>query len=208
MTLRSAVLLVLSFCCFASTGFTEGDPKGDKMTEKATFAGGCFWCMQPAFDKLEGVLSTTVGYAGGAEKNPTYHEVSAGKTGHAEVIQVAYDPEKISYESLLKVFWHNVDPTVKNRQFCDVGKQYRTAVFYHNENQKLLVEKSKKEILEKALIKGDIHTEIAPFTEFYPGEEYHQKYYQKNPVRYNSYRTGCGRDRRLAELWGKDATGH
>jgi peptide-methionine (S)-S-oxide reductase len=176
--------------------------------EVATFAGGCFWCMEAPFDKLPGVLSVTVGYTGGHVKNPTYEQVSAGGTGHAESVQIVYDPGKISYEKLLDIFWRNIDPTVKDRQFCDIGSQYRSAIFYHNEEQKALAQKSKEALEKNKPFKGPIVTEITPASEFYPAEEYHQHYYKKNPIRYKYYRYGCGRDRRLEELWGKEAGGH
>jgi len=175
-----------------------------KQYATATFAGGCFWCMQPPFDKLEGVVSTTAGYTGGTKKNPTYEEVSAGGTGHAESVEVRYDPVRISYARLLEVFWHNVDPLAVNRQFCDTGNQYRTAIFYHDETQRRLAEESKA-ALEKA--RGwKVTTGIVPAGPFYPAEEDHQSYYKKNPVRYDFYRWNCGRDARLKELWG--SSGH
>lgn len=170
---------------------------------KATFAGGCFWCMEPPFDKLEGVISTTSGYTGGHKKNPTYKEVSAGGTGHTESVHIIYDPAKITYTRLLEVFWHNIDPITPNGQFCDMGSQYRTAIFYHDETQKQLAEESKKGLEESKRFKNPIVTEITSVSEFYPAEEYHQNYYQKNPVRYKYYRYNCGRDQRLQELWGK-----
>jgi len=176
-------------------------------TAIATFAGGCFWCMQPPFEKLDGVLSTTVGYTGGHTKNPTYHEVSAGGTGHAESIQIVYDPAKISYTKLLDVFWHNVDPLTADGQFCDHGDQYRTAIFYHDETQRRLAEESKRQLEESKRFDSPIVTEIVPATEFYPAEEYHQKYHEKNPVRYEYYRWNCGRDHRLKQLWGDAAGG-
>jgi peptide-methionine (S)-S-oxide reductase len=176
--------------------------------EVATFAGGCFWCMEAPFDKLPGVISVTVGYTGGHVKNPTYEQVSAGGTGHAESVQIVYDPGKISYEKLLDIFWHNIDPTVKDRQFCDIGSQYRSAIFYHNEEQKVLAQKSKEALEKSKPFKGPIVTEITPASEFYPAEEYHQHYYKKNPIRYKYYRYGCGRDQRLEQLWGKAAGGH
>lgn len=182
--------------------YGETDQTDDRLA-KATFAGGCFWCMEPPFDKLEGVISTTAGYTGGHEKDPTYQEVSAGGTGHAEAVQVVYDPEKISYSKLLEVFWHNIDPITPNRQFCDVGSQYRTAIFYHNEEQQRLAEQSKEELEESDRITQPIVTEIVPAEEFYVAEDYHQDYYQKNPLRYRFYRYSCGRDQRLEELWGK-----
>jgi peptide-methionine (S)-S-oxide reductase len=170
----------------------------------ATFAGGCFWCMEPPYDKLEGVVSTTSGYMGGSVKNPTYGDVSNGTTGHTEVVQVVYDPSKVTYQKLLEVFWRNIDPTVKDRQFCDSGTQYRTAIFVHTDEQKKLAENSKALLQMTKPFKDPIVTPIAAAPEFWPAEEYHQDYYIKNPVRYNYYRTGCGRDARLKALWGAD----
>jgi peptide-methionine (S)-S-oxide reductase len=175
--------------------------------EKATFAGGCFWCMEPAFDKIPGVVSVTAGYTGGHKKDPTYEEVSAGGTGHAESVEVIYDPSKVTYEELLTVFWHTIDPTTKDRQFCDSGHQYRSAIFYHNEEQHRLALLSKERLEKTKTFKEPIVTEIVKSSEFYPAEEYHQHYYQKNPIRYKFYRYRCGRDQRLKELWG-DAAGH
>jgi peptide-methionine (S)-S-oxide reductase len=165
---------------------------------KATFAGGCFWCMEGAFDHLPGVTSVTSGYAGGQVRNPTYEEVSAGGTGHRESVQVVYDPRRIGYAQLLDAFWHNIDPTDNTGQFCDKGPQYRSAIFYHDEAQKRLAEES-KQALEKRF---RVATDILPASEFYSAEEYHQHYYKKNPVRYRFYRFNCGRDQRLAEVWG------
>ena len=193
MILASTV--AVAYGASQSTGPTE--------TAKATFAGGCFWCMEPPFDKLDGVSSTISGYAGGKKKNPTYEEVSAGNTGHAEVVQITYDPKKITYEKLLEVFWRNVDPLAPNRQFCDIGSQYRTAIFYHDETQKRLAEESKKALSKR--FKEPIVTEIVAASEFYPAEEYHQDYYTKNPLRYKYYRYSCGRDQRLEALWGPAA---
>lgn len=170
---------------------------------KATFAGGCFWCMEPPFDKLDGVISTTSGYTGGKKLNPTYREVSDGGTGHAEVVQILYDPAKISYEKLLEVFWRNIDPTVKDQQFCDHGSQYRTAIFYHGEQQKKAAEAAKTELMKSRPFEGDIVTEVTMASTFYPAEDYHQDYYIKNPVKYKFYRFNCGRDARLKELWGQ-----
>jgi peptide-methionine (S)-S-oxide reductase len=175
--------------------------------EKATFAGGCFWCMEPPFDKLDGVVSTTSGYTGGTKVDPTYHEVSAGGTGHAEAVEITYDPKKVSYEELLEVFWHNVDPTDAGGQFCDRGNQYTSEIFYHNDEQKRLAEASKAALEKSKPFKQPIVTKIVAATTFYPAEDYHQNYYMKNPVRYKVYRFGCGRDKRLKELWGKEA-GH
>ena len=173
---------------------------------KATFAGGCFWCMEGPFDELEGVLSTTSGYIAGHKKNPTYEEVSAGTTGHTEAVQVVYDPKKITYQKLLDVFWVNIDPTVKDRQFCDHGSQYRSGIFYHNAEQQQLAEASKKQLEKDKPFDGMIVTEITEATEFYPAEDYHQDYYIKNPIRYKYYRYSCGRDQRLQELWGNRAS--
>jgi len=190
---------------FAAAACTPGGAgvASAQVLEKATFAGGCFWCMEPAFDKLEGVKSVVSGYTGGRKPNPTYEEVSAGTTGHAESIEITYDPAVISYSRLLEVFWRNIDPTVKDRQFCDVGTQYRSAIFYHGEEQERLAEASKRTLEQSRRFPGPIYTEISPATTFYPAEEYHQKYYAKNPIRYKYYRYGCGRDQRLKELWGK-----
>lgn len=170
--------------------------------EKATFAGGCFWCMEPPFDKLDGVIFTTSGYSGGHQVNPTYEQVSAGGTGHAEAVQIVYDPGRISYEKLLEVFWRNVDPTTRDGQFCDHGQQYRTAIFYHNDKQRELAERSKEALDKTKPFKEPIVTEITPASVFYPAEEYHQDFYKKNPLRYKFYRYNCGRDQRLEQLWG------
>ena len=172
-------------------------------TAKATFAGGCFWCMEPPYDKLPGVLSTTSGYIGGKTKNPTYEQVTTGTTGHAEAVEVEYDPSKVTYAQLLDVFWRNIDPTQKNGQFCDHGSQYRTAIFYHGPEQQKLAEASKAALIKNKPFKGEIVTEIVPAGEFYRAEEYHQDFYKKNPTRYKFYRAGCGRDARLQQLWGK-----
>ena len=172
---------------------------------RATFAGGCFWCMEAPFDKVPGVVSTTSGYAGGRVRNPTYEQVSEGSTGHTEVLQVAYDPAKVSYEHLVEVFWRNVDPTDRGGQFCDRGRQYRTGIFYEGGAQKRAAEASKRAPEASGRLKKPVVTEIVPLEAFYPAEEYHQDFYKKSPVRYTSYRAGCGRDRRLEELWGKEA---
>jgi peptide-methionine (S)-S-oxide reductase len=182
-------------------GSESGAPESGE-TAVATFAGGCFWCMEPPFDKLDGVISTTSGYTGGEKKDPTYQEVSSGSTGHAEALQVKYDPTRISYEKLLEVFWHNIDPTVKDRQFCDWGNQYRTGIFYHNEEQHQAALASLEELKKTKPFSEPIVTEIVPASTFYPAEEYHQDFYKKNPIRYKTYRLGCGRDARLQELWG------
>jgi len=186
----------------ASRDSTKGNVSEETL-EKATFAGGCFWCMEPAFDKLKGVISTTSGYTGGEEKNPSYEEVSSGSTGHLEAIEILYDPSKVSYVQLLDVFWKNVDPTQGNGQFVDIGPQYRTAIFYHNEDQKRSAEESKRKLEDSGKFSKRIVTEIRPAMEFYKAEDYHQDYYSKNPVRYKSYRSGSGRDQFLGETWGK-----
>ena len=173
----------------------------------ATFAGGCFWCMEPPFDKVPGVTATISGYTGGRKVNPTYQEVSSGTTGHAEAVQVVYDPKKVSYEKLLEVFWVNIDPTVKDRQFCDSGNQYRTAIFYHDEAQRKAAEASRAALEKSRPFREAIVTPIEMAGAFYPAEDYHQDYYRKNPVRYQLYRSGCGRDARLKQLWG-DRAGH
>jgi peptide-methionine (S)-S-oxide reductase len=166
----------------------------------ATFAGGCFWCVESDFDHVKGVLSTTSGYTGGHVKNPTYHQVSAGGTGHAESVEIVYDPSKVTYAQLLNHFWHTVDPTVKDRQFCDVGHQYRTAIFVHNDEQRKLAEASKKKV--EAELKVPIYTEIVAAGPFYKAEGYHQDYYKKSPVQYKFYRWNCGRDQRIKQIWG------
>ena len=171
---------------------------GDVST--AMFAGGCFWCMQPPFDAVPGVVSTTVGYTGGHVEHPTYEQVSAGGTGHAESIQVVFDPAKVTYRQLLDVFWRNVDPTTRDRQFCDVGHQYRTAIFFHDDEQRREADASRDAVAKR--LGQPVVTEIVPAGAFYPAEDYHQEYYRKNPVRYRFYRYTCGRDRRLAEVWG------
>ncbi|GAB4267521.1 MAG: peptide-methionine (S)-S-oxide reductase MsrA [Deferrisomatales bacterium] len=170
--------------------------------ERATFAGGCFWCMEPPFEDLPGVESVTVGYTGGHQANPTYEQVSAGGTGHAEAVEIRFDPGRVSYRELLEVYWRNVDPTTPDRQFCDVGSQYRTAIFYHSEEQRRLAEASKAALEASGRLPAPVVTQIEPAGPFYPAEDYHQGYHRKNPLRYRFYRLGCGRDRRLKELWG------
>jgi peptide-methionine (S)-S-oxide reductase len=201
------VVLILGWAWFGRGSGAEEKPapRGAGLA-KATFAGGCFWCMEPPYDVLPGVVSTTSGssgYIGGHKADPTYAEVSSGGTGHTEAVEVLYDPAKISYERLLDVFWRNVDPTVRDRQFCDTGSQYRTGIFFHDETQKRLAEQSKHALEKSKPFKETIVTEIVPAGRFYPAEEYHQDYYKKNPLRYKFYRTSCGRDRRLEQLWGK-----
>jgi peptide-methionine (S)-S-oxide reductase len=204
LQLRHKTMLVFVLA-MAFSGSAYADDKTDSAgaeTEKATFAGGCFWCMEPPFDKLEGVISTTSGYTGGQVKDPSYKQVSAGGTGHAEAVQIIYDPDRITYEELLEVFWRNIDPTTSDRQFCDKGDQYRSAIFYHNESQRRAAEQSKEKLKQSKPFDAPIVTEITAITQFYPAEDYHQDYYQKNPLRYKFYRYSCGRDQRLEELWG------
>lgn len=174
----------------------------EQYLEKATLAGGCFWCMQPPFDALDGVAATIAGYAGGDIDNPTYEQVSSGKTGHAEVIQVTYDKRKISYKEILDVFWKQIDPTTSNRQFVDEGSQYRTAIFYHNEEQRQIAEESKRELNSSGVFSSPIVTEIEPLKAFYPAEDYHQEYYRHNPTRYNFYHHNSGREQFLNKVWG------
>jgi peptide-methionine (S)-S-oxide reductase len=176
---------------------------GNGDTAYATFAGGCFWCIEADFEKIEGVLSVTSGYTGGEIANPNYKQVSAGKTGHTEAVRVVFDPDVISYEELLEIFWRNIDPTVSDRQFCDVGSQYRSGIFFHDEAQREAAERSRAELENTKPFAEPIVTEITAAGAFYPAEAYHQDYSKKNPIRYSYYRKGCGRDRRLAELWGE-----
>jgi peptide-methionine (S)-S-oxide reductase len=202
---RSAVLAVLAVAV-SGLALAAGARAPKPVLARATFAGGCFWCMEPPFEKIPGVASVTSGYTGGEKVDPTYEEVSAGRTGHAEAVEILYDPAKVTYPQLLDVFWHNVDPTQADGQFCDHGRQYRTAIYTHDAEQKRLAEESKQQVLAK--LQKPVVTEIVPAARFYPAEEYHQDFYKRNPVRYYTYRAGCGRDRRLKELWGADAAGH
>ena len=209
---RSACLLFALFLTTSATGSAAADNRKPEASptvalEKAVFAGGCFWCMEAPFDQLPGVVSVISGYTGGKQKNPTYAEVSAGSTGHAEAVQITYDPAKISYDKLLTVFWHNIDPTVTDQQFCDSGDQYRSAIFYTTQEQRRVALQSKSALEKSKPFKAPVVSEITPAGEFYPAEEYHQHYYKKNPLRYKYYRNGCGRDKRLKELWGS-AAGH
>ncbi|CAN0405113.1 unnamed protein product, partial [Phaeothamnion confervicola] len=172
----------------------------------AIFAGGCFWCMEPPFDKLDGVLATTSGYIGGIKADPTYEQVTSGRTGHYEALQVDYDPARVSYEKLLEVFWRNIDPLDASGQFCDKGPQYRAAIFALDAGQRAAAEASKAALEKSGKLSGRIVTEILPPAKFYPAEDYHQDYYRKNPASYTYYRWNCGRDRRLERLWGKTPT--
>lgn len=206
MNLRRAIFLLphIAAALAAVAFFANPVSAGDGETERATFAAGCFWCIEADFEKVEGVLSVTSGYTGGSVTDPTYKQVSSGKTGHTEAVQVVFDPTVITYEELLEVFWRNVDPTVSEQQFCDVGNQYRSAIFYHDQAQRQAAEKSKAELNRSKPFSDPIVTEITAATTFYPAEAYHQDYYKKNPIPYSAYRKGCGRDRRLKDLWGED----
>ncbi|CAG7857626.1 Peptide methionine sulfoxide reductase MsrA [biofilm metagenome] len=193
--------VVLAGCLLLVNGVFAEDAVHGK-SSIAIFAGGCFWCMEPPFDVLPGVISTISGYSGGHVDNPTYKEVSNGKTGHFEVVQVSYDPKLISYEKLLEVFWRNIDPFDARGQFCDKGEQYKTVIFYGNDQERQLAEASKQAISAKFPGKNLV-TVINPSQQFYPAEDYHQDYYQKNPYKYKFYRFTCGRDQRLNEVWGR-----
>ena len=193
----------LEFASIAADGTKPLEAHTGK-TEKAIFAGGCFWCMESPFEKLPGVISVISGYTGGVKENPTYEEVSSGGTGHAEAVEITFDPEKIDYEKLLEVFWKNIDPTAVDRQFVDVGTQYRAAVFYLNDQQKRLAEASREKLQKSGRFTRPIMTEIKQASVFYPAEDYHQDYHKKNPIRYNIYRNGSGRDQFLDSIWGND----
>lgn len=202
MKLSSTLMVALALSlCGAGVASAQAPASKPVATAKATFAGGCFWCMEEAFDKVPGVVATTSGYMGGQTKNPTYEQVSTGRTGHAEVVQVEYDSTKVTYEKLLEAFWRNIDPTQKDAQFCDHGSQYRSAIFFHSDDQRRLAESSRVVLNGNKPFKSEIVTQIAKADAFYPAEDYHQDYYQKNPVRYQFYKTGCGREARLKELW-------
>jgi peptide-methionine (S)-S-oxide reductase len=196
-----------------SVGLVNAEDKmmNEPILEKATFAGGCFWCMEPFLEKMKGVKSVTSGYIGGHTKNPTYEEVSSGSTGHAEAVEVVFDPKEVSYSKILQVVWFNIDPTQINGQFVDHGTQYRSAIFYHNDEQKRLAEESKKALAASGKFDKPIVTEIVAATTFYPAEEYHQDYYKKNAFRYEMYHHGSGREQTLNKIWGKerkDVGGH
>jgi peptide-methionine (S)-S-oxide reductase len=179
------------------------DTSHGRALARATFAGGCFWCMEEAFEPIDGVVSVVSGYTGGSGAKPTYEEVSAGRTGHAEAVEVRYDPARVSYERLLQHFWRNIDPLAVDRQFCDGGNQYRSAIFYHDAEQRREAEASKAALEQSGKLKGPIATQIVEAGAFYPAEEYHQDYYRKNPQRYKFYKWSCGRAQRLAQLWGE-----
>jgi len=191
-------MFLAAFLLAAAAGGAAAQGK----TETAIFAGGCFWCTEADFDKVAGVISTTSGYIGGTVANATYHQVSSGATGHAEAVKVVYDPARVTYAKLLDVYWRSIDPLVKDKQFCDTGDQYRTAIFYLDDAQKKLAEETKKQV-EAKFAPRPVHTQIVKATEFYKAEDYHQDFYKKNESRYKFYRWNCGRDQRLEQLWGK-----
>jgi peptide-methionine (S)-S-oxide reductase len=192
--------IALTLWLLLSAG-AAGQGAQQQRTETATFAGGCFWCVEADFDKVAGVLATTSGYTGGRTPHPSYEAVVQGGTGHAEAVEIAFDPAKVSFQQLLDVLWRNVDPFARDSQFCDHGSQYRSAIFYHGDEQRRLAEASKAAVA--ARFKRPVETEIVAAGPFYKAEDYHQDYYRKNPLRYNFYRAGCGRDARLEELWGR-----
>ena len=198
----ATALLLLGAPGFAAEQQPAKQPGSAAAAATAIFAGGCFWCLEADFDKLPGVTATESGYTAGKTPNPTYHEVSAGGTGHTEAVRVSYDPAKVSYQQLVDYFWRHIDPTVKDRQFCDVGSQYRSGIYWQNEAERKIAEASRDALLKSGKFKR-VHTEIAAASAFYPAEEYHQDYYLKNPIRYAYYRNGCGRDARVQEVWGR-----
>lgn len=190
----------------ADPGLAVSETAANADLATATFAGGCFWCMEQPFDKLAGVASTTSGYTGGTVEDPTYSQVSGGGTGHVEAMQVRYDPEQVSYDTLLETFWYNIDPLDNAGQFCDKGSQYRSAIFYEDAEQQAIAEASKADVAKE--LDQPIVTDILPASTFYDAEDYHQNYYKTRPIRYKAYRFGCGRDQRLSQLWGKNAPDH
>ena len=201
--MRLPILILVSILVLGHAAYVHADAAKHDELQKATFAGGCFWCMQPFFDRLKGVQQTVVGYTGGTIPNPTYEQVSSGKTGHAEAIEITYDPQQVRYEQLLNIYWRNIDPTKKDQQFYDRGTQYRTVIFYHDQEQKRIAEESKQNLAASGKFKQPIVTEIAPASEFYPAEEHHQKYYQKNSIQYEMYHEGSGRNQFFEKFWGK-----
>jgi peptide-methionine (S)-S-oxide reductase len=203
---RSLVAISLAFALgLTSLAVARASAATAAREEIATFAGGCFWCMETQFEGVPGVKSVISGYTGGHKVNPTYEEVGSGTTGHYESVEVHYDPARVTYSKLLDVFWHSIDPTQSDGQFCDVGSEYRSVLFYHGEIQRRLAEQSKKAIEASGVLKKPIVTTITAAGPFYRAEEYHQDFWRKDPVRYRTYRFGCGRDQRLAQLWGKAA---
>ncbi len=203
ISIRRLLRFAVGLCVFGGVAVSStGSAVEAAAPAKAYFAGGCFWCMEEAFEQVEGVVSVVSGYMGGSVANPTYEQVSAGGTGHAESVEVSYDPTKVSYQKLLAVFWRNVDPVTPNAQFCDHGNQYRSAVFYGTEEEKQLAEESKSSIERSKRLTQPIVTQLVRASTFYPAEDYHQDYYKKNPIRYKYYKFSCGRAQRLEALWG------
>jgi len=206
MKIFSQTILLLSISLFAITGFTESTSKQEtehtSNLKKAVFAGGCFWCIEADFEKLDGVDSVVSGYTGGAKETADYKTVTYNETGHFEAVEVSYDPEQVSYSELVEYFWRHIDPTNPRGQFCDSGTSYLSAIFYGNDEEKIIVANSLENLEKNKPFEGEIFTQILAATPFYIGEEYHQDYYKKNPIRYNIYRRGCGRDRRVQQLWG------
>ena len=201
--MRRLLIVVTLWLAAATLAVAQSaSPQSARQRAVATFAGGCFWCVEADFDKIPGVLSTTSGYIGGKTANPTYNQVSNGGTGHAEAVEIEFDPAQVSYAKLLDVFWRNVDPLAKDRQFCDSGDQYRTAIFFHDDEQQRLAEETRKKVA--ARFPSPIQTQIVAAGPFYKAEEYHQDYYHKNAAKYKFYRWNCGRDARLKELWGSE----
>ena len=203
----SIALLILAVFAACGQSMAQNTPvapnkKIEPVVGIATFAGGCFWCTEADFDKIPGVISTTSGYVGGTVINPTYEQVSAGKTGHVEAVQVRFDPAKTNFAKLLAAYWQTIDPLTPNRQFCDSGTQYRSVIFYHNADQRQQAETSRATLVSSGRFTQPIATELVPATEFYPAEEYHQDFHTKNPIRYKYYRYTCGRDARLKQIWG------
>jgi peptide-methionine (S)-S-oxide reductase len=202
--------IVVALCSMIPLGAVAGGAtmQAPHAQSKAVFAGGCFWCEEATFEGIRGISSVVSGFAGGTQDHPTYELVSSGRTGHAESVEITFNPAIITYQQLLDIYWHNIDPTQASGQFCDHGEQYRSAIFYADEAQRRAALASKRMIEDAKVLKGAIVTQIVPLTTFWPAEEYHQDYYKKNPVNYHAYRLGCGRDRRLHEIWGAKAGGH
>lgn len=197
--IRNIFVILLIGMAWPLNGYSaENEIRG-----KAIFAGGCFWCMEEVYEKIPGVIAVTSGYTGGRVVQPTYEQVSAGETGHAESVEVLYDPAQVSYDRLLEIFWRNIDPTVRDAQFCDHGSQYRSAIFYLDDVQKQMAEASKRKIQETQSFGGPLYTEITQAETFYGAEDYHQDFYKKNPTKYKFYKWSCGRTQRLEQLWGK-----
>jgi peptide-methionine (S)-S-oxide reductase len=210
LSMRTPIVRLLAavglFGLLAAGAAAQGTAPADSNLKKAIFAGGCFWCMEHPFDEISGVVSVTSGYTGGSKAKPTYEEVSSGTTGHAEAVQVVYDPAKVSYDKLVDVFWHNIDPLTANAQFCDHGTQYRSAIFYQDDEQKRVAEASKDALVKSKHFDKPIVTQIVQASTFWPAEDYHQHYYKTHAIQYKFYRYNCGRDARLEQLWGKPMT--